>query len=95
MLTQPTCFRLRNRDDMPDGGAGHFAQTVKYIKALDSRILVECLVSDFQGRRSSVQALAESGLDVYAHNLETVERLQRFVAKFFFSFFLAFLPDQA
>ncbi|KAJ8906153.1 hypothetical protein NDN08_002648 [Rhodosorus marinus] len=68
-----------DRDDMPDGGAEHFAQTVKYIKAFDSGILVECLVSDFQGRHSSVQALAQSGLDVYAHNLETVERLQRHV----------------
>ena len=40
-------------------------------------LLVECLVSDFQGDLSSVETLATSGLDVYAHNVETVERLQK------------------
>ena len=42
-------------------------------------MLVECLVSDFQGSRESVAGLATCGLDVYAHNIETVERLQPFV----------------
>ena len=42
-------------------------------------MLVECLVSDFQGNLTSVDTLALSGLDVYAHNVETVERLQKFV----------------
>ncbi|KAL8270673.1 hypothetical protein Esti_005419 [Eimeria stiedai] len=67
------------RDDLPDGGAAHFAETVRRIKELKPEMLVECLVSDFQGMRSSVEALALSGLDVYAHNVETVPRLSPFV----------------
>ncbi|KAA8499562.1 Lipoyl synthase, apicoplast [Porphyridium purpureum] len=68
-----------DRDDLPDGGAGHFAQTVKYIKTLKPEMLVECLVSDFQGSQDAVCTLAQCGLDVYAHNIETVRRLQPFV----------------
>lgn len=68
-----------DRDDMPDGGAEHFAQTVQYIKVWKPTMLVECLVSDFAGMESSVETLALSGLDVYAHNIETVERLQPYV----------------
>lgn len=65
-----------DRDDLPDGGAAHFAQTVQYLKVWNPKILVECLVSDFQGMEASVRELAQSGLDVYAHNIETVRRLQ-------------------
>ena len=68
-----------DRDDMPDGGAGHFATTVQLIKQRIQKMLVECLVSDFAGDLNSVQLLAMSGLDVYAHNIETVRRLQPFV----------------
>mmetsp|Transcript_35080 Transcript_35080/g.64555 ORF Transcript_35080/g.64555 Transcript_35080/m.64555 type:complete len:390 (-) Transcript_35080:653-1822(-) len=68
-----------DRDDIPDGGAGHFATTVQLLKEKKPEILVECLVSDFRGDLSSVEALSTSGLDVYAHNVETVERLQKFV----------------
>lgn len=68
-----------DRDDMPDGGAEHFALTVDYIKVWKPSMLVECLVSDFAGMESSVETLAKSGLDVYAHNIETVERLQPYV----------------
>jgi len=68
-----------DRDDIPDGGAGHFAATVELIKKNKPEMLVECLVSDFRGDRESVATLAVSGLDVYAHNVETVERLQKFV----------------
>ncbi len=66
-----------DRDDIEDGGAQHFAHTVELLKYKKSELLVECLVSDFQGNLSSVQTLATSGLDVYAHNVETVERLQK------------------
>ena len=66
-----------DRDDIPDGGAQHFAHTVELLKHGRPELLVECLVSDFQGDLSSVSTLAASGLDVYAHNMETVERLQR------------------
>eukprot|EP00291_Cryptomonas_curvata_P024646 CAMPEP_0172163760 /NCGR_PEP_ID=MMETSP1050-20130122/7449_1 /TAXON_ID=233186 /ORGANISM="Cryptomonas curvata, Strain CCAP979/52" /LENGTH=406 /DNA_ID=CAMNT_0012833983 /DNA_START=154 /DNA_END=1370 /DNA_ORIENTATION=+ len=65
-----------DRDDLPDGGAAHFAQTVQFLKVWNPKILVECLVSDFQGMEDSVRELARSGLDVYAHNIETVRRLQ-------------------
>jgi len=65
-----------DRDDLPDGGAGHFAQTVQTLKKLKPDMLVECLVSDFAGDEESIRTLALSGLDVYAHNVETVRRLQ-------------------
>lgn len=68
-----------DRDDLADGGAAHFAKTVQFIKGYDARILVECLVSDFAGDGGAVGVLARSGLDVYAHNVETVERLQGYV----------------
>lgn len=68
-----------DRDDMPDGGASHFAHTVENIKLKKADILVECLVSDFAGDLNSVSILAKSGLDVYAHNVETVKRLQKYV----------------
>lgn len=68
-----------DRDDMEDGGAEHFATTVQLIKQTRPSLLVECLVSDFAGNFSSVEKLAMSGLEVYAHNVETVPRLQRYV----------------
>lgn len=68
-----------DRDDIPDGGAQHFATTVELLKHAKPSLLVECLVSDFQGDPKSVATLANSGLDVYAHNVETVERLQKYV----------------
>ena len=65
-----------DRDDVPDGGAAHFAETVKTLKALKPDILAECLTPDFRGDGDAVAHLANSGLDVFAHNIETVERLQ-------------------
>lgn len=66
-----------DRDELPDQGASHFAATVRAIKAQSPNILVECLTPDFRGVEHLVAMVATSGLDVYAHNLETVERLQR------------------
>jgi lipoyl synthase len=68
-----------DRDDMEDGGASHFATTVQLIKQKRPDLLVECLVSDFAGDLKAVETLATSGLDVYAHNVETVRRLQKYV----------------
>jgi lipoic acid synthetase len=68
-----------DRDDMPDGGAAHFALTVELLKKNVEGLLVEALVGDFQGDLDATAKVANSGLDVYAHNLETVPRLQRFV----------------
>jgi len=66
-----------DRDELPDQGANHFANTVKFLKAKDPNILVECLTPDFRGQLDLVSLVATSGLDVFAHNMETVERLQR------------------
>ncbi|KAK1260299.1 hypothetical protein QJS04_geneDACA020316 [Acorus gramineus] len=68
-----------DRDDLSDGGSGHFAQTVQVLKNLKPEILVECLTSDFRGDLQAVSSLVHSGLDVFAHNIETVKRLQRIV----------------
>ena len=66
-----------DRDDVDDGGARHVAETVAAIKKRDAAILVETLVGDWNGRIASVGATLEGRPDVYAHNIETVERLQR------------------
>jgi lipoic acid synthetase len=66
-----------DRDELPDQGAGHFAQTVSLLRQKQPKILIECLTPDFQGERQHVATVANSGLNVFAHNLETVERLQR------------------
>uniref|UniRef100_A0A8C6UQT2 Lipoyl synthase, mitochondrial n=2 Tax=Neogobius melanostomus TaxID=47308 RepID=A0A8C6UQT2_9GOBI len=68
-----------DRDDLADGGSEHFAQTVSHLKERGPKILVECLTPDFRGDLSAVEIIALSGLDVYAHNVETVRELQRFV----------------
>lgn len=68
-----------NRDDLADGGARHFAETIRKIKAKKPSLLVEALTSDFWGDLDSVKIVAESGLDVYAHNVETVEGLTPYV----------------
>jgi lipoic acid synthetase len=66
-----------DRDDLPDYGAAHIAATIRHLKQqTGGRLLVEALVPDFQGRRECVDLVARSGLDVFAHNVETVERLQ-------------------
>nr|XP_057944629.1 lipoyl synthase, mitochondrial [Doryrhamphus excisus] len=68
-----------DRDDIADGGATHFAMTVSYLKERNPLILVECLTPDFRGDLAAVEKIALSGLDVYAHNVETVRELQRHV----------------
>ncbi|XP_046395078.1 lipoyl synthase, mitochondrial [Ischnura elegans] len=68
-----------DRDDLPDGGSEHFANTVKEIKKRIPSLLVECLVPDFRGDLKAVSCIASSGLDVFAHNIETVEALTPFV----------------
>ncbi|RXN25561.1 lipoyl mitochondrial [Labeo rohita] len=68
-----------DRDDIPDGGAEHFAKTVSNLKERNPKILVECLTPDFRGDLAAVEKIALSGLDVYAHNVETVRDLQRHV----------------
>ena len=64
-----------NRDDLPDGGAKHFADTVKLIKELNPGTAVEALTPDFKGLSSSIDTIVNCGLEVFAQNIETVERL--------------------
>ncbi|KAF8622229.1 hypothetical protein AX15_007170 [Amanita polypyramis BW_CC] len=68
-----------DRDDLVDGGARHFAKTIQKIKQKAPHILVEALTGDFAGALEHVSLVAKSGLDVYAHNIETVEELTPFV----------------
>ncbi|KAK6829460.1 hypothetical protein PG990_012296 [Apiospora arundinis] len=68
-----------DRDDLADGGARHFAETIRKIKAKKPSLLVEALTGDFMGDLDMVKIVAESGLDVYAHNVETVEGLTPYV----------------
>ncbi|HKZ47850.1 MAG TPA: lipoyl synthase [Thermoplasmata archaeon] len=65
-----------DRDDLPDGGAAHFAATVRAVKARSPEILVEVLVPDFRGDLEAVREVVDAGPEVFGHNVETVERLQ-------------------
>src|SRR5690606_14691970 len=64
-----------DRDDLPDGGAAHYAACVRAIKARNPLTAVEALTPDFAGDRRAVETVVDSGLEVFAQNLETVERL--------------------
>lgn len=68
-----------DRDDLADGGGRHFAEIVRKIKARKPEMLVETLTGDFAGDMEMVRLMADSGLDVFAHNVETVEALTPFV----------------
>ncbi|MDJ0274471.1 MAG: lipoyl synthase [Aigarchaeota archaeon] len=63
------------RDDLPDGGASVFAETVRAIKRADPSILVETLIPDFGGDPEALELVVRSGPDVIGHNVETVRRL--------------------
>jgi lipoic acid synthetase len=63
------------RDDLPDGGAEHFRQTVEKVRALNPGIVIEVLVPDFLDRDESIRAVLAARPHVYNHNLETVRRL--------------------
>lgn len=64
-----------NRDDLPDGGAAHYAAAIRSIKARTPHVAVEALTPDFQGVMRDVETVIDSGLDVFAQNVETVKRL--------------------
>jgi lipoic acid synthetase len=66
-----------DRDELPDQGSGHFARTVRTIKRLNPDLIVEILTPDFRGEKGLIESLADSKPDVFAHNVETVERLQK------------------
>lgn len=64
-----------NRDDIADGGAGHYAATVRRVKEVNPDTAVEALTPDFQGKHADVEAVVDSGIEVFAQNVETVKRL--------------------
>jgi len=64
-----------DRDDLPDGGAGHYAECVREIKKMNPDTAVEALTPDFNGVMSDVDKVVDSGLEVFAQNVETVKRL--------------------
>ena len=64
-----------DRDDLPDGGAAHYAACVRDIKKQNPDTAVEALTPDFNGVREHVELVVDSGLDVFAQNVETVRRL--------------------
>ncbi|MGA0839367.1 MAG: lipoyl synthase [Pseudomonadales bacterium] len=68
-----------DRDDLPDGGAAHYAACVRAIKTVNPNTAVEALTPDFRGDPSAIATVVESGLEVFAQNLETVERLTHVV----------------
>lgn len=64
-----------NRDDLTDGGASHYAKAIREIKTISPKTKVEALTPDFQGKLDDVATLLDSGVDVFAQNVETVKRL--------------------
>lgn len=64
-----------NRDDLPDGGAAHYASAIRAIKTRSPKTKIEALTPDFQGVQKDVACLLDSGVDVFAQNVETVFRL--------------------
>ncbi len=68
-----------NRDDLPDGGAAHFAATARAIKSALPAARVEVLAPDFRGSSTCVETVVRSPVDVYNHNVETVPSLYRTV----------------
>jgi lipoic acid synthetase len=65
------------RDDLPDGGAAHWAATIQAVRSACPALVLEALVSDFKGDTRNVDMVLDAGPDIFAHNLETVPRLAR------------------
>ncbi len=64
-----------DRDDLPDGGAAHFAETIRAIRAASPGTTIEILTPDFKGKHGALEVVVEARPDVFNHNLETVPRL--------------------
>jgi lipoic acid synthetase len=64
-----------NRDDLEDGGAGHYAEVVRRVKAENPDVAIEALTPDFEGIFKSIEVVVDSGIVVFAQNVETVKRL--------------------
>ncbi|MBS1766497.1 MAG: lipoyl synthase [Acidobacteria bacterium] len=66
-----------NRDDLPDGGAAHFAQTIRWIRTLNAGCGIEVLIPDFRGMEDALQRVLDAEPEVLNHNVETVPRLYK------------------
>lgn len=66
-----------DRDDLPDGGAAHFAECIRQVKADHPELLVEVLIPDFQGKIEDLEKVVDAAPTVIAHNVETIARLQK------------------
>lgn len=64
-----------DRDDLPDGGAAHVARVIREVRALNPGIIIELLAGDFKGSTDALKVILAERPEVYAHNIETVERL--------------------
>jgi lipoyl synthase len=67
------------RDDLADGGAGHYADVVRYLRGNLNDLKIEALVPDFGGREAALKVIYEARIDVLAHNIDTVRRLYKSV----------------
>ncbi|MBI2541419.1 lipoyl synthase [Candidatus Woesearchaeota archaeon] len=66
-----------NRDDLEDGGANHLAECIREVKKAYPKIIIEILIPDFKGKLEALKKIADANPEVIAHNIETVERLQK------------------
>lgn len=66
-----------NRDDLPDGGAAHWAETIRQVRALNPQCKIEVLIPDFNGDEAALNAVLDAQPDVLNHNTETIARLYR------------------
>lgn len=64
-----------DRDDLTDGGASFWAETIRQVKEVNPAVTIETLIPDFDGKQDLIQAVIDSGPDVISHNVETVRRL--------------------
>lgn len=67
------------RDDLPDGGAEHFAQTIEAVRRVDPSIIIEVLTPDFNGKEEALRTVLDAAPHIFNHNIETVERLTKLV----------------
>lgn len=68
-----------SRDDLPDGGAGHFAETIRAVRVVKNSVKIETLTPDFKGDTEALKTVLDAGPDVFNHNVETVPRLYSIV----------------
>jgi lipoyl synthase len=87
------------RDDLPDGGAGHFFETIQEIKKLTPAVKIEILTPDFQGDKEAINKVIQAKPDVFNHNIETIKKLYPIVrpqANYERSLeFLAYIKEQS